>query len=328
MPFDHFRRREFITLFGGATLAWPLLARAGERRLVGVLWSDRSQAQSWDAALRRGLAEAGFAEGSNLAFAARYAGNDLALLAPLAGELSALKPDVIVAAGSRNALEAHRAAPEVPVVGGFDGDPVALGLFQSYARPGGMVTGLTLLAANEQTGKNLEIMRDLVPGLRGIGFMFSPDVPGAVRTEPIARAAAEHLGLAFAAFPIRSMDDVKAAFLSQSSGVNGIFIYGNPLLRNNLTAFVDLAIAAKKPVMTIFREYTQRGFLVSNGPDIPDIWRRLGGYAAKILAGAKPGDLPVEQPTKFDLVINLKTAKALGLEIPWSVLTRADEVIE
>jgi putative ABC transport system substrate-binding protein len=322
------RRRDFITLFGGAA-AWPIVARAAERRLVGVLWSTNSQvAQSGIAALRHGLAEAGFAEGSNLAFAERYAGGDLTRLAPLAGELAALKPDVIVTSGSTTALEAHRAAPDVPVIAMFDGDPVALGLFQSYARPGGMVTGLTLVAANDQIGKNVEIMRELVPGLRGIGFMFSPDVPGAVRTEPIARAAAEHLGLAFAAFPIRSMDDVKAAFLSQSSGVNGIFIYGNPLLRNNLTAFVDLAIAAKKPVMTIFREYTQRGFLVSNGPDIPDIWRRLGGYAAKILAGAKPGDLPVEQPTKFDLVINLKTAKALGLEIPWSVLTRADEVIE
>jgi putative tryptophan/tyrosine transport system substrate-binding protein len=320
------RRREFIALLGGAA-AWPLSARAAERRLVGVLWSDRSQSsQSLDAALRRGLAEAGFAEGSNLAFAERSAGGDLARLALLARELAALKPDVIVAAGSRNAIEAHRAAPEVPVVAGFDGDPVALGLFQSYARPGGMVTGLTLLAANEQVGKNVEIMREVVPGLRGIGFMFSPDVPGAVGTEPFVRAAAEHLGLAFAAFPIRSMDDVKAAFLSD--GVDGMHIYGNPVLRNNVTAFVDLAIATKKPVMTIFREFTERGFLVSYGPDLLDMWRRLGGYAARILAGMKAGELPVEQPQKFALVINLKTAKALGLEIPASLLVRADEAIE
>jgi putative ABC transport system substrate-binding protein len=319
------RRREFILSLAGA-VAWPFAARAVERRLVGVLWSDRAQAQSWDAALRRGLAEAGFAEGSNLAFAARYAGGDLTRLAPLAGELAALKPDVIVAAGSRNALEAHRAAPDVPVVAGFDGDPVALGLFQSYARPGGMVTGLTLIAANTQIGKNVEIMRELVPGLRGIGFMFSPDVPGAVRTEPIMRAAAEHLGLAFAAFPIRSMDEVKAAFLSD--GVDGMHIYGNPVLRNNVSAFVDLAIATKKPVMTIFREFTERGFLVSYGPDLLEMWRRLGGYAAKILAGAKPGDLPVEQPQKFALVINLKTAKALGLDVSPTLLARADEVIE
>jgi putative ABC transport system substrate-binding protein len=322
------RRREFVVSIGGA-VAWPLAARAAERRLVGVLWSDRSQTtQSWDAALRRGLAEAGFAEGPNLAFAARYAGNDLTRLAPLAGELAALKPDVIVAGGSRNALEAHRAAPDVPVVGGFDGDPVALGLFQSYARPGGMVTGMTLLAANEQIGKNVEIMRDLVPGLRGIGFMFSPDVPGAVATEPIFRAAAEHFGLAFVGFPIRSMNEVRAAFLPQSNGVDGLHIYGNPVLRNNVTAFVDLAIAAKKPVMTIFREFTQRGFLVSYGPDHLDNWRRLGGYAARILAGAKPSDLPVLQPEKFALVINRKTAKALGIEIPATLLARADEVIE
>jgi putative ABC transport system substrate-binding protein len=321
------RRREFIAFLVGA-VAWPLLARAAEPRLVGVLWSDRAQAESWGPALRRGLAEAGFAEGSNLAFAERYAGNDLTRLEPLAGELSALKPEVIVAAGSRNALEAHRAAPDVPVVAFFDGDPVALGLFQSYARPGGTVTGLTLIAANEQIGKNVEIMGELVPGLRGIGFMFSPDVPGAVRTEPIMRAAAEHLGLAFASFPIRSMDEVRAAFLSRSHGVDGMHIYGNPVLRNNVTAFVDLAIAARKPVMTVWREFTQRGFLVSYGPDIPDLWRRLGGYAARILAGAKPGDLPVEQPDRFALVINLKTAKALGLEISPALLARADEVIE
>ncbi|HEV2955102.1 MAG TPA: ABC transporter substrate-binding protein [Xanthobacteraceae bacterium] len=321
------RRREFIALLGGAA-AWPFAARAAERRLVGALWSDRAQAESWGPAMRRGLAEAGFAEGSNLALAERYAGYDLTRLAPLAGELAALKPDVIVAAGSRNALEAHRAAPEVPVVAGFDGDPVALGLFQSYPRPGGMVTGLTLVAANTQIGKNVEIMREVVPGLRSIGFMFSPDVPGAVGTEPIIRAAAEHLGLAFAAFPIRSMDEVRAAFLSQSNGVDAMDIYGNPVLRNNVSAFVDLAIAAKKPVMTIFREFTQRGFLVSYGPDLLDMWRRLGGYAGRILAGTKPGDLPVEQPQKFALVINLKTAKALGLEIPPSLLVRADEVIE
>jgi putative ABC transport system substrate-binding protein len=191
-----------------------------------------------------------------------------------------------------------------------------------------MVTGLTLVAANTQIGKNVEIMREVVPGLRSIGFMFSPDVPGAVGTEPIIRAAAEHLGLAFAAFPIRSMDEVRAAFLSQSNGVDAMDIYGNPVLRNNVSAFVDLAIAAKKPVMTIFREFTQRGFLVSYGPDLLDMWRRLGGYAGRILAGTKPGDLPVEQPQKFALVINLKTAKALGLEIPPSLLVRADEVIE
>jgi putative ABC transport system substrate-binding protein len=322
------RRRDFITLFGGAA-AWPIVARAAERRLVGVLWSTNSQvAQSGIAALRHGLAEAGFAEGSNLAFAERYAGGDLTRLAPLAGELAALKPDVIVTSGSTTALEAHRAAPDVPVIAMFDGDPVALGLFQSYARPGGMVTGLTLVAANDQIGKNVEIMRELVPGLRGIGFMFSPDVPGAVRTEPIIRAAAEHLGLAFAPFPIRSMDEVKAAFLSQSNGVDGMHIYGNPLLWSNVAAFADLAIAAKKPVMTIFREFTERGFLVSYGPDTLDMWRRLAGYTAKILAGAKPGDLPVEQPQKFALVINLKTAKALGLEVPPALLARADEVIE
>jgi putative ABC transport system substrate-binding protein len=323
------KRREFILTLGGAA-AWPRLARAQKRRLVGVLWTDRSAVErfGFDAALRRGLAEAGFAEGSNLAFAERYAGNDFARLAPLAAELSALNPDVIVASGSRYALEAHRAAPEVPIVGAFDGDPVALGLFQNYARPGGMVTGLTLVAADTQTGKNLEIMRDLVPGLRGIGYMFSPDTPGAVRNEPITRSAAEHLGLAFTAFPVRSMDEVKAAFLSQSNGVDGMYIYGNPLLWSNVTAFVDLATATKKPVMTIFGVFTQRGFLVSYGANTLDIYRRLGGYAAKIMSGAKPGDLPIEQPAKFDLIINLKTAKALGITVPPTLLARADELIE
>jgi putative ABC transport system substrate-binding protein len=321
------RRREFITLLGGTVVAWQRLAQAEQRRLVGVLWNDRSAVESFgfDAALRRGLAEAGFIDGSNITFAERYAGNDLPRMA---GELSALKPDLIIASGSRNALEAHRAAPEVPVLGAFDGDPVALGLFQSYARPGAMVTGMTLMAADSQSGKILEIMRDLVPGLRSIGFMYSPDIPGAVRTVPIAREAAEQLGLAFTAFPIRSMDEVKSAFLLQPNGVSGMYIYGNRLMWTNITTFVDLAIAAKKPVMTIFDVFTHRGFLASYGPDARDIYRRLGGYAAKILSGAKPGDLPVEQPIKFTLIINLNTAKALGITVPPSLLARADEVIE
>ena len=189
-----------------------------------------------------------------------------------------------------------------------------------------MVTGLTVTTSNAIAGKNFEILRDLVPGLRGIGFMFPPDIPGAVQVEPIAGASAKDLGLAYAAFPIRSMDDVRAAFSSRE--VDAMFIYGNSLLWKNLTAFAELAIAVKKPVMTIFRGATARGFLVSYGPDNLDIWRRIGGYAGKILAGAKPSDLPVQMPSKLALVINLKTAKALGLTVPEPLLARADEVIE
>jgi len=323
------RRRDLILSLGGATLP-PRLARARERqRLVGVLWTDKSQfTNTYDAALRRGLAESGFIEGSNLAFAVRYTNNDATKIAPLASELAALKPDVLVVFGSGTALGAHRVAPEVPIVGLFDGDPVAVGLFQDYARPGGMITGVTLIAAATQNGKMFEIIRELVPGLRGVGYMIPRNAAAAVRMEPVARAEAERLGLAFTALRVSSMDEIRAVFSSHSDAVGGIVAWGSPVLRDNLEAVAELAIAAKMPVMTIFREFTQRGFLVSNGPDVVDLVRRVGGYAAKILAGAKPSDLPVEQPQKFTLTINLKTAKALGLTVPASLLARVDEVIE
>ena len=320
------RRRTLLALFAGAA-SQPRFACAQERRLVGVLWQDTPETTKVaDGALKQGLAEQGFVEGPNLAFAERYANGDLARLPALASELAALKPDVIVTVGGNYALAVHRAAPDVPIAALLGGDPVAQGLFQSYARPEGMVTGLTFLATPAQSGKNLEILRDLVPRLRGVGFMFSPDDPGAVQLEPSVGAMAKSLGLAYAAFPIRSMDEAKAAF--SSSKVDGMSIYAFSLLWKNSTAFADLAIAAKKPVMTIFRSLTQLGFLVSYGPDGSYMWRRIGGYAAKILAGAKPSDLPVEMPSKLALVINLKTAKALGLTIPPSFLARADEVIE
>ena len=319
------RRRDVLVVLGAGAL-WPRFARA-EPHLVAVLSDGTPEIMKrGEAALRQGLAENGFVEGPNLAFAARYAYGDSARLPALAAELAALKPNVIVTAGNIGAHAAHRAAPDVPVVAVFGGDPVAQGLFQSYARPEGMVTGLTYLATPAQIGKNLEILRDLVPGLRGIGFVFSPDDPGAVNAEPIAGAAAKDLGLAYAAFPIRSMEDAKAAF--SSGQVDGMLIYTFALLERNPAAFVDLAIMGKKPVITIFRFLTLRGFIVSYGPDVLEMWRRLGGYAARLLAGAKPSDLPVEMPTKLALVINLKTAKALGLTVPQSILVRADEVIE
>jgi putative tryptophan/tyrosine transport system substrate-binding protein len=319
------RRRKLLLLLGASSLP-PRFAGAQQRRLIGVLWMDMPGITKEDAALRQGLAEHRLVEGPNLTFAARYAEGDLTRFPALADELAALKPDVIVASGSTAALAAHRAAPDVPIAAVFDGDPVAQGLFQSYARPEGMVTGLSLTASNEQIGKNFEILRDLMPGLRGVGFMFVPEVVGAVQLEPTASAVAKDLGLAYVAFPVRSMDEVKAAFSSREVGA--MSIYGSSLLRKNLTAFVDLAIAAKKPVITIFRGFTERGFLVSHGPDLLDIWRRIGGYAAKFLAGTKPSDLPVEMPSKLAFVINLKTAKSLGLTIPPLILARADEVIE
>lgn len=235
---------------------------------------------------------------------------------------------MIVASGSNSALAVHRAAPDLPVVAILDGDPVALGLFGSYARPEVMVTGLTLIADTAQAGKNFQLLRDLVPGLRRIGFMYPPDAPGAVRTGPNARAATEQLGLRYAAFPVGSMDEVRAAFSPRSDDVTGMWIYGSPLLRRSLSAFVGLAIASKTPVMTLFRGFAEGGFLASYGPDVPAMWHRIGGYAAKIFAGTKPSDLPVEMPTKFTFVINLKTAKALGITVPPLLLARADEVIE
>jgi putative ABC transport system substrate-binding protein len=206
------RRRDLIGLFAGSAALGPRVARA-QQRLVGVLWATTPELnKAADAALRRGLAEAGFVEGPNLASAARYANGDNAQLPALASELAALKPNLIVAAGTITALAAHRAAPDVPIVALLDLDGVAQGVFRSYTRPEGMVTGLTVIPS-ELVGKNFEILREIVPGLRSIGFMFRPDTPVAA-VEPAARAAAQHLGLAYVAFPMRSMDEVKAAFSS------------------------------------------------------------------------------------------------------------------
>jgi putative ABC transport system substrate-binding protein len=188
-----------------------------------------------------------------------------------------------------------------------------------------MMTGLTVVPS-EIIGKNFEIVRDIVSGLRSIGFLFRPDTPVGVRAEPAARAAAQQLGLAYAAFPMRSIDEVKAAF--SSGDVDAIFTVADPLVSANLATLAELAIAARKPVVTTYRGYTAGGFLASYGPDLPDIWRRIGGYAAKILAGANPSDLPVEMPSKLLLVINLKTAKALKITVPERLLALADEVIE
>ena len=323
------RRRDVMALAAGMALC-SQLAHAQRRRLVGVLWLDTAEMARTDAAaLRRGLAENGFVEGPALAFAERYAETDLTRIPALASELASLKPDLIVASGSNSALAVHRAAPDLPVVAILDGDPVALGLFQNYARPDAMVTGLTLMAdVATQAGKNFQLLRDLVPGLRRIGFMYSPDISGAVRAEPTFRAATEQLGLDYAAFPVRSMDEVRAAFALRSDGITGMWIYGSPLLRRNLSDFVELAIASKTPVMTIFRGFAERGFLASYGPDVRAMWRQIGGYAARVLSGAKPEDLPVEMPAKVALVINLQTAKALGITVPPALLAQADEVIE
>jgi len=323
------RRRDLIAMLGGVAVAWPRLAVAEERRLVAVLWPNTSDISSGaEAAFRAGLKEGGFVEGGNLALAIRRT-DDPARLAPLAAELVSLKPDVMVAQTFTFIMALRRAAPMVPLVGVFDGDPVALGVVQSYARPGGMVTGLTYTVGDDaEIGTRIELLKELVPGLRRIGYMFSPDMPTAARAEARGRAAADRLGIEFAALPVRTADDLRAAFASPDVG--GIMVYagGSPLLMSHPEMLVEFAIRARKPVIGISRAVARAGLLMSYGPDIPDLLRRAGGYAAKILAGMKPGNLPIEQPERFRLVINLKTANALGLTIPPTLLARADEVIE
>jgi putative ABC transport system substrate-binding protein len=326
------RRREFLMLVGGALAVWPLTARTGDSRVVGMLTvTGEDTFKAMLAALRAGLKDGGFIEGASLAIEARYAAGDPARLAPLAAELAALKPSVIIASTNVAIIAARHAAPAVPIVGLIEHDPIALGFAQSYARPGGMITGLTFTAGEDaEIGKRLELLRELVPGLRRVGFIFWADSPTAGLDERLAREGAARLDLGFVAFPVRTVDDLQSAFAPGTSDVDAILVLlgATPAVAGHLGTFVELALHAKMPVLSLGIPGVRAGLLAAYGPDLLDLTRRAGGYAAKILAGSKPGDLPIEQPLKFQFIINLKTAKALGLDVPLHLQQLADEVIE
>jgi putative tryptophan/tyrosine transport system substrate-binding protein len=329
------RRREFIGLIGTAAVgvARPALAQTkSDLPLVGVLVPRTEQpAKDALAAVRIGLKEAGLVEGANYSIVLSFANGDLDRLPSLATELGALKPRVIVAS-STAARAVRTVLPEVPLVfTSISVDPIAYGFAQSYTRPGGMMTGnVTNAMGSEEalTEKRMGMFRDLVPDLTRLGMIGPKGI--LYKAELIAlRNVSSHLGFEVTEYAIEKLDDLDGAFAAGArDGVSAFYISGEPLLFNNMARVMPLVAASGKPCVGVYPEFGRAGLLMSYSSDTLDGFRHAGIYAAKILGGANPGDLPVEQASKFILTINLKSAKALGITVPPTLLALADEVIE
>jgi putative ABC transport system substrate-binding protein len=323
------KRREFITLLGGATVAWPLAARAQQAGLptVGFLGTTSPSIMSqWTAAFVGRLRELGWIEGRTIKIEDRWAEGRGERYAEIAAEFVRLKVDVIVTTGPA-APQAKKATSVIPIVLALSGDPVGAGLVASLARPGGNITGLSMQWP-DAAGKRLELLREVVPSFPRLAIMVNVGFPDAVLEASEAKAVARSLGLEVATLEIRRAEDIVPAFESLGDRADALYVTADALLNANRIRINTLALGARLPTMHAFRESVEAGGLMSYGPNLASMFRRAAEYVDKILRGAKPGDLPVEQPTKFDLVINLTTAKALGLTVPPSLLARADEVIE
>jgi putative ABC transport system substrate-binding protein len=324
------RRREFIALLGGAAAVWPLAARAqqpGKLPTVGFLGVSTPSAWShWVAAFGQRLRELGWIEGRTVAIEVRWAEGRGERFTEIAAEFVRLKVDVIVTAGSAVAA-AKQATSVIPIVFAVANDPVGSGLVASLARPGGNVTGLSL-QASDLAGKRLELLREVLPGLRRLAIMGNAGYAASMLEIGEVQAAARVLGLDIDVLEIRRAEDIAPAFGALKSGAQALYVCADALANANRTRINTLALGARLPTMHGLRDYLEAGGLMSYGPNVPDLFRRAGDYVDKILRGTKPGDLPVEQPTKFELVFNLITAKALGLTLSPMLLARADEVIE
>ena len=330
MPIRGMKRREFIAALGGAA-AWPLVARAqqaGKLPIIGFLGATTPSAQSqWTAAFVQRLRELGWIEGRTVAIEYRWAEGRSERAAEIAAEFVRLKVDVIVTSGTSPVLAAKQATAVIPIVFAAAGDPVGTGLVASLARPGGNVTGLSLQAI-DYVGKKLELLREVVPGLRRLAIVVNVGSPIGVLELGEVQAMARTLGLEVITSEIRRAEDIAPAFEALKGRAEALYVVTDPLLTTNRARIHTLAMGARLPTMHDGREYVEGGGLMSYGPNRPDLFRRVADHVDEILRGAKPADIPVEQPTKFDLIINLTTAKALGLEVPPSLLARADEVIE
>ena len=328
------RRREFITLLGGAaaapSLLWPLGARAqqaGKLPTIGYLGPTTASVESRRfAAFVQRMRELGWTEGRNFIIEVRWAEGRSERFAEIAAEFVRLKVDVIVTVGA-GVSAAKQATSVIPIVFAAAADPLGSGFVASLARPGGNSTGLSL-QATDLAGKRLEFLREVVPGLRRLAIMANVGYPAAVLEMGEVQATARTLGLDAAASEIRRAEDIAAAFEALTGRAEALYVVLDPLTNTNRVRINTLALGARLPTMHGFREFVEAGGLMSYGADLLDLYRRAADYVDKILRGTKPADIPVEQPTKFDLVINLKTAKALGLTIPPTLLARADAVIE
>jgi len=326
------KRRDFITLLGGATMAWPLAARAQQTAMpvIGFM-SSRSPEDSphMIEAFRRGLKEGGFVEGENVAIEFRWARGDYSRLPALAADLVGRRVTVITAVGGEpSPLAAKQATSTIPIVFGIGGDPVSAGLVQSFNRPGGNVTGVTLLT-NMMEPKRLGLLRELAPGVALIGALVNPKFPPGARQAQEIEQAARDVGQRIVIAKASTDDELEAAFASlMGERIGALLVTADPYFDTCRQRIVAFAAGQRLPAIYQFREYVVAGGVLSYGVSITEGYRQYGLYTAKILNGTKPADLPVLQATKYELVINLKTAQALGIAISDNLRSLADEVIE
>jgi putative ABC transport system substrate-binding protein len=326
------KRRELLGVLGGAAaFAWPLVAHGQQPRklpTIGFLGAaTRSAWSPWVADFVQRLGELGWIEGRTVAIEYRWADARNERFAEITAEFVRIKVDIIVTAGTA-VVTAMRETSTIPIVFALAVDPLGMGLVGSLARPGGNITGLSLQAP-DLAGKRLELLREVVPNLRRLAVMAHVGNPQVLLETREVQAAASMLGLSVVLSEIRQAEDIAPAFKVLDGRADALYVCSNdPLVHANQVRINTLALAARLPAIYANKEYVVAGSLMSYGPNVPDLWRRAAEYVDKILRGTKPADLPVQQPTKFDLVVNLTTAKALGMTIPESFLLRADEVIE
>ena len=295
--------------------------------LVSTAAPDPASAARWKA-FRDRLRELGYVEGQHVAFESRWGDGQMARLRGLVTALAEAKVDIFVTAGSEAALAAKQATSSIPIVTATGGDPVEMGLAESLARPGGNVTGVISLIG-ELTGKRLELLKELLPRTSRVGFLRDPANRSSALSLRAGESVAKSLGMVVQGFSVKSPAELDAAFSAMKRARADAVIFGeNTIFISDRRHIADLAVAHRLPMMVPATEYAEAGALVSYGTDYLDLFRRAAGYVDKILKGSKPEDLPIEQPTKFELVINLKTARALGLTVPPSLLLRADRVIQ
>jgi putative ABC transport system substrate-binding protein len=322
------RRRVFITLLGGAA-SWPLATRAQQNALpvIGILQPSTRKPEGGDAFLR-GLAETGYVEGRNVAIETRWAEDRVDRLPALAADLVRLNVAVIVAAGAPAALAAKAATQTIPILFYVGFDPAQIGLVASLARPGGNMTGVAGLFS--ETGeKRLELLHEMVPAATSIAVLFNSSYRAIVGNPSLPRNAARSLGLRLEVVDASRQSDIEPAFAKMAQQrVDAVMVTMDPLFRSHVDQVAALAVRHAIPAMFPSKEAVKAGGLISYEPDQADLVRQMGVYTGRILKGEKPADLPVQRPTRFELVINLKTAKALGLTVPKTLLVRADEVIE
>jgi putative ABC transport system substrate-binding protein len=324
------RRREVLSLLGGAAVAWPLAARAQQAKVltIGFMGSGTLASQGkWVAAFVQRLRERGWVEGRNLAIDYRWAEGRSERMAEIAAEFSRLKVDVILTYSTQAALAAKQATASIPVVFTLVADPVGSGLVAGLARPGGNVTGIST-QSTDLAGKRLELLREAVPGLATVAILANVANPSAQVDVSELQAAARTVGIAVEIVEIRKAADIAPALESLAGRAQAIYFPPDPLFFVNRIRISKATVGARLPTIYATRDFVEAGGLMSYGPNFTDLFSRAGNHVDKILRGAKPADLPVEQPTRFDLVVNLITARALGITVPPTLLARADEVIE